>query len=101
MMLGISTSDGYGTYLGLPCLIGISKKEIFQFFKDRLWKKLNGMKENILSQAGRVVLSKNVVQAIPPYSMSCFLLPVNVIRSLYSMVLQFFWGESEGNKKLC
>lgn len=60
-VLEIPISDGYGTYLGLPCLISRSKKDIFQLVKDRVWKKLNGWKEKILSQAGNVVLIKNVV----------------------------------------
>lgn len=49
------------------------------------------MKEKILSQAGRVILIKNIVQAIPTYAISCFLFPVSIIRSLNSIVLQFFW----------
>lgn len=80
--LGIPTSDGYGTYLGLSCLIGISKKHIFQFVKDQVWKKFNGWKEKILSLAGKVVLIRNMVQAIPTYNMPCFLFLVNVIYSL-------------------
>lgn len=33
-LLGIPIKEGHGTYLGLPCLIGRSKKEIFRFVKD-------------------------------------------------------------------
>lgn len=47
------------------------------------------------------VLIKNVVQAIPTYVMSCFLLPTSVIRSLNSILLQLFQGSSEGSKKIC
>lgn len=46
----------------------------------------------VLSQAGKEIFIKIVVQAIPAYAMSCFLLPSGVIRSLNSIALQFFWG---------
>lgn len=36
-------------YLGLPTLIGRSKKAIFEGIKDRMWKKLNGWKEKLLA----------------------------------------------------
>lgn len=42
------------------------KKKPFQFVKYRAWKKLNGWKEKIFSKAGKVILIKTVVQAIPP-----------------------------------
>lgn len=76
--------------MGLPCLISRSKKDIFFFVKDRVWKKINGWKEKVLSQGGKEVLINNVVQAIPTYVMSCFLLLSNIINSLNSMVRQFF-----------
>lgn len=42
-----------------------------------------------------------MVQSIPTYATSFFLLPMHLMRSLNSMFIQFFWGGSEGNKKLC
>lgn len=82
--LGILKREGIGTYLGLPCLIGGPKKEIFQFLKDRVWKKLNGCKGKVMSPTGKVGLIKNVVQAILP--MSCFLMPTYIICSLNFIV---------------
>lgn len=51
----------------------------------------------MFSQAVKLVLNKNVVQAIPTYARSC--LPAYIITH-NSMVLQFFQGGSEENKKL-
>lgn len=45
----ITKKRDYGTYLGLPCLIRRSKKQVLQFAKDRVWKKINGWKEKTLS----------------------------------------------------
>lgn len=44
-----------------------------------------------VSQADKEILIENVVQDIPTYVIPYFLLHANVIRSLYSMVHQFFW----------
>ena len=62
-------------YLGLPSLVGRNKRNIFQQIKERVANKLSGWKEKFLSMAGREVLIKAVVQAIPMHTTSCFLLP--------------------------
>ena len=37
--LGVSGHIGSGKYLGLPSMVGHSKKAIFSYLKDRIWKK--------------------------------------------------------------
>lgn len=49
-------------------------------------------KRKFYLKLGKKFLLKVLSKAIPTYVMSGFLLPVNVIHSLNSMVLQFFWG---------
>ena len=39
----------YEKYLGLPSLIGRHKKASFNFIKERVWRKLQGWKEKLLS----------------------------------------------------
>jgi len=63
----IKVVECYSKYLGLPAFVGRSKKQVFNFVQDRVWKKLKGWKEKFLSIAGREVLIKSVVQAIPTY----------------------------------
>uniref|UniRef100_A0A2N9I5D1 Reverse transcriptase domain-containing protein n=1 Tax=Fagus sylvatica TaxID=28930 RepID=A0A2N9I5D1_FAGSY len=81
-ILNVPIIRQYEKYLGLPSLIGRNKAESFTQIKERVWHKLKGWKEKLLSQAGREVLIKAVAQAIPAYSMSCFRLPIKLCRDL-------------------
>ena len=62
-------------YLGFPSMIGRSKKQDFNEVKERVGNKLIGWKEKLLSIGGREILIKAMAQAIPTYTMGCFLLP--------------------------
>jgi hypothetical protein len=64
-MSGIPSSQRYDTYLGLPALVGKSRTKEFKGIIDRVWKRLQDWKLKLLSQAGREILLKAVVQAIP------------------------------------
>ena len=68
--LGVSEVREYDKYLGLLAVVGRNKKASLNFIKERMWNKLQGWKEKLLSQAGREVLLKAVVQAIPTFAMS-------------------------------
>ena len=74
----IKAVECHSKYLGLPGFVGRSKKQVFNFVQDRVWKKLKGWKEKFLSTVGREVLIKSVVQAVPTYVMSCFLLSMGL-----------------------
>lgn len=78
--------------MGLPSLVGRAKKKSFGIIKERIWNKLKGWKEKLLSQAGREILVKAVMQAIPTYTMSCFELPKGS-----SMILSHSLGSFGGD----
>lgn len=78
-MLGVLAIKQYKKYLGLPSFVGRAKYASFSEIKERVWSKLKGWKEKLISQAGREVLIKSVAQAIPTYAMSCFHLPTRLI----------------------
>jgi hypothetical protein len=70
--LGIQYTAKNEKYLGLPVYIGKSKKKMFEYIKQKVWAKILGWQEKLLSKAGKEIMIKVVVQAIPTYAMSCF-----------------------------
>jgi len=63
--MGISSTNSYEKYLGLPALIGRSRISTFNGIKGRIWQRINGWKEKFLSHAEKEILIKTVLQAIP------------------------------------
>ncbi|XP_071928203.1 uncharacterized protein [Coffea arabica] len=52
-----------------------SKRQVFDFIRQKTIARLKGWKQKLLSQAGKEVLLKSVIMALPTYVMSCCLLP--------------------------
>lgn len=71
-----------------------AKKQSFIYLKGQVWKKLQGWKEKLLSQAGREVPIKSVIQVIPTYTMSCFKLSNRLIKELEVLIRKFWWGNN-------
>lgn len=92
LRLGIREVGNPGNYLGLPVLWDSSKQQALAFVKDIVGQKVMGWKRKSLSFAGREVMIKAVINAIPTYSMSCFKFPVGTCKTLDSLVSSFFWG---------
>lgn len=76
---GICSNSGHEKYMCLPFFIGRNKFVVFQSIKERVWKRLKGWKEKLISRAGKEILIKSVAQAILFYAMSCFKLPKRLI----------------------
>lgn len=74
-VVGISATKSYDKYLGSPAMVGRSKMKSFGEIQEWVSTKLGGWKEKFMFQAGKEVLLKAVVQAIPTYCMSVFALP--------------------------
>ena len=66
--MGVPAIKQYDKYLGLPSLVGRQKKACFNQIKERIWNKMQSWKERLLSQAGKEVMIKAVIQSIPTYS---------------------------------
>ncbi|KAF7817649.1 uncharacterized protein G2W53_031618 [Senna tora] len=86
-----------GKYLGLPSEWGRSKTHALSWIKEKVWQKLQGWKEKLLSDAGKETLIKAVIQAIPSYVMSVIRIPKSFCDSISAMIARFWW--SKGNKQ--
>ncbi|KAA3457116.1 reverse transcriptase [Gossypium australe] len=61
----VQCSNDPNKYLGLPSMVGRKRKLAFQGLKDRLKQRINGWSIRHISQGGREVFIKAVLQAIP------------------------------------
>jgi hypothetical protein len=91
-ILGVQAVLGTAKYLGLPSMVGRSKQATFGYIKDRIWQQINSWSSKCLSKAGREVMIKSVLQSIPTYMMSIFLLPKTLIADIGKMLNAFWWG---------
>ncbi|CAJ2634618.1 unnamed protein product [Trifolium pratense] len=96
--MGVRHVLGTGNYLGLPSMIGRKKKDVFALIKDRIWKRINSWRGRALSRAGKEVMIKSVLQAIPTYVMSVYLLPDSTVKDIERMLNSFWWGGGANNK---
>jgi hypothetical protein len=90
---------GTGKYLELPSMIGRSRKDTFIFIKDRVWKKINSWSSKCLSLAGREVMVKSVLQAIPLYVMSTFLIPSSLCDEIEKIMNSYWQGHNDERPK--
>ncbi|XP_050207459.1 uncharacterized protein LOC126656878 [Mercurialis annua] len=79
-----------GKYLGLPSFIGRNKRQIFQYFKDKISHRVKWWNAKFLSRGGKEFLIKAVAQYIPNYIMNLFLIPVGLCEELERM-MNSFW----------
>ena len=99
-ILGPMQDTRHGKYLGLPSIIGRSKTEVFAEVKEKVGRKLAGWKEKLLSIGGKEILIKAMTQAIPTYTMSCFLIPKGLCEEIEGMIRNFWWGQRKEEKKI-
>ena len=99
-MIGVAAIKQYKRYLGLPSFIGRAKYSTFAQIKERVWSKLKGWKEKLMSEVGREILIKSVAQALPTYAMSCFRLPKQLIQEIKVLIRKFWWGQGGDRGKM-
>ena len=95
------TSQGlFPRYLGVPSYVGKAKARTFEYVKERVWKKIQGWKEKLLSKGGKEILIKAVAQAIPVYSMACFDLTKTLCEELSNMINRYWWSQVDKENKI-
>ena len=98
-VIGINSEALSERYLGMQTNAGQSKIGTFRYLRDRVWEKVKGWMEKLLSTAGKEVLIKAVAQALTVYSMACFRLPRGLCDNIMKIIRQFWWGSKAGRRK--
>ncbi|CAN0841413.1 Transposon TX1 uncharacterized 149 kDa protein [Linum grandiflorum] len=91
-IMGIQASLDTGRYLGMPSMVGRNKKAVFNYLKERVWKRIQSWRGKPLSNGGKEILIKAVAQALPVYCMNVFLLPITLLEEIEKMINSFWWG---------
>ncbi|XP_042974685.1 uncharacterized protein LOC122306318 [Carya illinoinensis] len=90
----------YNKYWGLPTVIGRSKYNTFRGIKEKIWRRICSWKFVLLSTAGKEILIKSVLQAIPAYTMSVFKLPCMLLKEIEAMFSRFWWDHNKAGKDI-
>jgi len=98
--LDITTEARNDKYLGLPVYMGKSKAKTFIYLKERVWKRVQGWKEKLLSKAGKEILITAIAQAIPTFAMSCFDLTKTLCDDISRIVCRYWWSQQEKENKM-
>lgn len=98
--LRVRYSNNLEKYLGFSNMVGRRKKEAFQNLKDRFRKKIHGYNVKFLSQGGKEIFLKSVLQATPTYFMTYFLLPKSLYGELNSLIARFWWQKGKGKREI-
>ncbi|KAL9676306.1 hypothetical protein QQ045_004520 [Rhodiola kirilowii] len=94
--MGMKIVDAHSSYLGLPIIFSNKKVDLFRIIEEKVLRKIGDWKHKLLSYAGREVLIKSILQAIPLYAMSCFKIPLSLCRRLARDLVNFWWNKSKG-----
>ncbi|KAL5551512.1 hypothetical protein UlMin_001688 [Ulmus minor] len=99
-MFGISQVKGHEMYLGLPTFSLRNKIIQFGYIRDWVVKKLQGWKEHLFSQGGKEVLLKSIIQVIPTYAMSYFIILDSIIKEIEAACARFWCGYTPDHQKV-
>lgn len=98
-LLGLRSECLQEKYLGLLSYVGQSTQKCFEYLRDKIWEILKGWKIKLLSKAGKEILVKAVIQAVPTYAMSCFDLTKALCESISEMVCNFWWENQDEEER--
>lgn len=87
--LHMAEANEQSFYLGLPNILTRNKFVMLGFLIERVRKRIQNWDGQILSRGEKEILLKTVVQALPTFAMSVFLIPLNIIKSLERIMNRF------------
>jgi hypothetical protein len=95
-LVGVTSTNCFEKYLGLPSMVGKSQLASFSSIKGLIWERINWWKEKFLSHAMKEVLMK----AIPTYTISVFKLPKTLCQWINALFSKFWWGHQKNDSKI-
>eukprot|EP00253_Pinus_taeda_P001588 PITA_01588 len=98
-VLGFTISHLPSKYLGAPLSDSVIKQVSWRSLPDKLDSKLSSWTFRALNLAGRLVLIKSVVQAMPLYLFSILVAPKGVLKAICNLQRNFLWGSTSLNRK--
>ncbi|XP_030479063.1 uncharacterized protein LOC115696295 [Cannabis sativa] len=84
-------------YLGLPNIIGRNKNAVLGFLKNKVISRINSWDGKFLSRVGKEILLKTVIQSLPTYAMSVYLLSIGTCNEIEKLMASFWW-KTNSNK---
>jgi hypothetical protein len=66
--------------------------------KERIWQRIQGWKEKLLSRAGKEILIKAVAQAIRVFAMGCFDITKEMCNQISAMIVKYWWTNQDKEK---
>ncbi|XP_019155030.1 PREDICTED: uncharacterized protein LOC109151885 [Ipomoea nil] len=97
--LGVVQANDFGKYLGLPSFIGRNKKHVFAYIGEKIAQRIGSWNKKLLSRACKEILLKTVVQAMPTFSMSVFLLNESTCLAIQRVMNRYYYGRSGANNR--
>ncbi|PNY15946.1 ribonuclease H, partial [Trifolium pratense] len=96
---GFRVTQSMGKYLGVPLVGRAPRKSDYNYLLAQVKSKLSSWKAKQLSLAGRITLSKAIIEAIPIYPMMTANIPKSCLQQLQKMQRSFIWGEAENERR--
>lgn len=98
-ILQMEEADENCRYLGLPNMMQKSKVATLAFLKDKVRRRTLTWDGKIISQGGKEILVKSIVQALPTYAMSVFLLPLEITKDFERCISRFWWNSKKNDSR--
>lgn len=81
-------------------MIGRYKKASFQDLKDKMKSKVDSWSMKLLSQEGKEVFIKSILQTILIYDMACFLLSNSLCIDFERIIANFWWQKGKRQRRI-
>lgn len=89
-ILGMRSSNNAEKYLGLQNMVRQGKRASFQYLQNRIQAYIDSWNHRLLSQRGKKIFIKSVLQSIPTYTMNCFLMPKSLCTEIESLFANYW-----------